>query len=172
MTWRNFLAVYCVATFFLGAMLGVVNDEHLLAILLLGIAGPLLLPIVLWPVTLGVIIWKLFSDDSPSYDTPLSTRTRPSIPTKRHENKAQSNVVAYSIYDSEGRQIYIGTTNDPKRRAAEHYRTGKLEHDGSLVVESDRMTRQNAELLEARKLADYRRQTGRLPKHNKTFDGR
>jgi predicted GIY-YIG superfamily endonuclease len=147
-------------------MLGVVNDERLLVILLIGIAMPLLLPIALWPVTLGVIIWKLFSDDTPS------TRTRPLIPTKRHENKVQRNVVAYSIYDSEGRQIYIGTTNDPKRRAAEHYRTGKLEHGGSLVIESDRMTRQNAERLEARKLADYKQRTGRLPKHNKTFDGR
>ncbi len=80
-------------------------------------------------------------------------------------------VVAYSLYDSNGKRTYIGSTNDPSRRAAEHSKSGKLKKGGSLVVESPRLSRSDAQRLEAKKLAGYKSRTGRLPKGNKTTDG-
>jgi predicted GIY-YIG superfamily endonuclease len=81
------------------------------------------------------------------------------------------NVVAYSVYDSNGKRTYIGSTNNPGRRASEHAKSGKLKRGGSLVVESGPMTRGAAQRLETKKLAGYRSRTGRLPKGNKAPDG-
>lgn len=81
------------------------------------------------------------------------------------------NVVTYSLYDSRGKRTYVGSTNNPERRATEHRAAGKLQRGGSLVVESPRMSRAAAQRLETKKLNGYRSRTGRLPKGNKTPDG-
>ena len=81
------------------------------------------------------------------------------------------NVVAYSLYDSRGKRTYIGSTNNPARRATEHSKSGKLKSGGSLVVESPRMNRSDAQRLEAKKLDGYKRRTGRLPKGNTAPNG-
>ena len=83
----------------------------------------------------------------------------------------QSKAVVYSIYNSRGKRTYVGMTNNPGRRAAQHARSGKLTGGGELVVESGRMPRRSAERLEAKKIQGYRSRTGQLPKHNKTSDG-
>ena len=80
-------------------------------------------------------------------------------------------VVAYSIYNSRGRRTYVGTSNNPARRAAQHAKSGRLKRGGALVVESNPMSRSAAERLEAKKIQGYRSKTGRLPRHNKTPDG-
>ena len=87
------------------------------------------------------------------------------------QSASGKNVVAYSLYDSSGKRTYIGSTNNPARRAAEHSKSGKLKRGGSLAVESPRLTRSAAQQLEAKKLAGYQRRTGRLPKGNTTPDG-
>ena len=89
----------------------------------------------------------------------------------RTGKSSQNKAVVYSIYDSRGNRTYVGTTNNPGRRATEHARSGKLTKRGKFVVESKRTARKSAERLEARKIQGYRSRTGRLPKHNKTPDG-
>ena len=104
---------------------------------------------------------------------------RASVPSKGTVNKSRGarnsshkGAVAYSIYNSQGKRTYVGTTASPERRAAQHAKSGKLRSGGKLVVESNRLPRRDAERLEARKIEGYRRRTGRLPKDNKTSDGR
>ena len=80
-------------------------------------------------------------------------------------------MVAYSIYNSRGKRIYVGSTNNPGRRAAQHVRDGRLPRGGELVVESRPMSRGAAQKLEAKKIKGYRRRTGKLPRHNRTSDG-
>ena len=80
-------------------------------------------------------------------------------------------MVAYSIYNSRGKRIYVGSTNNPGRRAAQHAKDGKLPGGGELVVESKPMSRSAAQQLEARKIQSYRRRTGKLPRLNRTSDG-
>ena len=78
----------------------------------------------------------------------------------------------YSIYDSKGIRTYVGSTNNPERRADQHRKSGKLAKGGKLAVESKPISRKAAERLEAKKIQGYKRRTGRLPEHNKTADGR
>ena len=80
-------------------------------------------------------------------------------------------MVAYSIYNFRGKRIYVGSTDNPGRRAAQHARDGKLSRGGKLVVESRPMSRKAAQLLEAKKIQGHRRRTGKLPRHNRTSDG-
>ena len=80
-------------------------------------------------------------------------------------------VQAYSLYDSNGKRTYVGITNNPRRRASEHAKSGKLERDGKMVLESKPIPRKAGERLEAKKVQGYKRRTGKLPKHNKTGDG-
>ena len=87
------------------------------------------------------------------------------------KGRSNKKVVAYSLYDSKGKRTYIGSTNNPTRRETEHIKSGKLKKGGSLVVESPRMSRSDAQRLEAQKLSGYKRRTGQLPKGNKTPDG-
>lgn len=89
----------------------------------------------------------------------------------RTGTSSKNRVVAYSIYNSRGKRTYVGTTNNPERRAAQHARSGKLTKRGEMVVESNPMSRKAAEKLEARKIQGYQRRTGRLPRHNRTSDG-
>ncbi|MDE0498833.1 MAG: hypothetical protein OXH86_15900 [Acidimicrobiaceae bacterium] len=64
---------------------------------------------------------------------------------------------------------YVGVTNNPRRRAAEHRRSGKR---GSMRVETDRRAAGSARSWEARRLAGIRRRNrGRNPPHNKTRTG-
>ena len=90
---------------------------------------------------------------------------------KAKPKSSKSGVVAYSLYDLDGKRTYVGSTNNPKRRASQHADTGKLENGGKMVVESKPMSRKAAERLEVQKVQGYRRRTGKLPKHNKTGDG-
>ena len=48
--------------------------------------------------------------------------------------------VQYSIKDRKGKTKYIGTTNNPTRRAAQHRKTGKLGQGDKLVVETSTRT--------------------------------
>lgn len=81
------------------------------------------------------------------------------------------NVLVYSLRDREGGATYIGTTNNPERRREEHAQDGKLRDGGVLKVESELMSRREAERRESQMLADYEALTGRLPIHNRTSDG-
>ena len=56
-------------------------------------------------------------------------------------SSSQKGVVAYSIYNSKGKRTYVGTTANPKRRAARHSQSGKLTRGGKLLVELNRMPR-------------------------------
>ena len=88
------------------------------------------------------------------------------------EKKMRKNqAVVYSIYDSRGKRTYIGSTNNPRRRAAQHARSRKLPRGSKLVVESAPMPRKSAQRLESQKLRGYRRRMHRLPRHNQTADG-
>ena len=80
--------------------------------------------------------------------------------------------VQYSIKDSKGRTKYIGTTNNPSRRATEHRESGKLGRGDKLVVETKPVARTSAENVEKGKLYSHRQQHGRNPKHNRTNDGK
>ncbi len=80
--------------------------------------------------------------------------------------------IQYSIKNSKGDTKYIGTTNNPSRRADEHRKAGKLGRGDKLVVETRAISRESAERVEKAKLASFRKQRGRNPKHNKTNDGR
>ncbi len=81
-------------------------------------------------------------------------------------------VVQYSIKDQKGRTKYIGTTNNPNRRASEHRESGKLGRGDRLVVETNPIPRASAEKVENGKLNSHRVKYGRNPKHNTTNDGK
>lgn len=91
--------------------------------------------------------------------------------TRSSGNKSSKGVRVYSLYDSKGKRTYVGSTNNPARRASEHAKTGKLPKGGKLKVESKSMSRQAAQRLEARKIQGYRQRTGSLPKFNRTANG-
>lgn len=80
--------------------------------------------------------------------------------------------VQYSIKGAKGQTKYIGTTNNPSRRAAQHQRSGKIEPGDRLVVETRPTSRSKAEGVEKAKLRSFRQDNGRNPQHNKTNDGK
>ena len=80
--------------------------------------------------------------------------------------------VQYSIKGPKGSTKYIGTTNNPSRRASEHRESGKLGRNDKLVVETKPIPRSSAERVEAAKLRSYRDRHGRNPRHNATNDGK
>lgn len=84
----------------------------------------------------------------------------------------QGKTVQYSIKDRKGNTKYIGSTNNPTRRAAEHRESGKLGRNDKLVVETKPIPRTSAERVEAAKLRSHRQTHGRNPKHNATNDGK
>ena len=90
----------------------------------------------------------------------------------RRRSSTARDTVAYSIYDRDNKRTYIGSTNNPRRRASEHAKSGKLEPGGKLVVESRKMTRKSAQNLEGKKIRGYHNRTGKLPKNNFTSNGR
>lgn len=78
-------------------------------------------------------------------------------------------VRGYTIRGRSGRVRYVGITNNPRRRAAQHRRSGKR---GRLEVETSGMSRRRARRWEAAKLARFRkRNRGRNPTYNKTRSG-
>ena len=75
----------------------------------------------------------------------------------------------YTIRGAGGRVKYVGITNNPSRRAAEHRRSGKR---GRLQVETGGMSRGSARRWEGAKLARFRkRNKGLNPRYNKTRSG-
>ena len=80
--------------------------------------------------------------------TPSSTpKQKPTPKGQVHNVKA----VQYAIKDSNGTTKYIGTTNNPRRRAAQHKESGKVQAGDRLVVETRAVTRQQAERQESSK---------------------
>lgn len=92
--------------------------------------------------------------------------------TQRKGQIKSGKTVQYSIKDQKGSTKYIGTTNNPSRRASEHRETGKLARKDKLVVETRAISRKSAESVERGKLASFRKEHGRNPKHNTTNDGK
>ena len=80
--------------------------------------------------------------------------------------------VQYALVNGKGATKYIGTTNNPSRRAAEHRKTGKLGNGDKLVVQTRAVSRESSERVETAKLASHRLQHGGNPKHNTTNDGK
>ena len=78
-------------------------------------------------------------------------------------------VYGYSLRDRSGKRVYTGTTNNPHARRFEHKLDGKRFH--SLRIETDPMTRKDAETWEARSIRGSRHRTGSNPKYNRTVDG-
>ena len=80
-------------------------------------------------------------------------------------------VVQYSIKDRQGGTKYIGSTNNPARRATEHRESGKFGRSDKLAVETRPVSRNSAEKMEKAKLHSHRQQHGKNPRHNTTNDG-
>jgi len=76
--------------------------------------------------------------------------------------------VTYKLVKN-GRANYIGTTNSPYRRNAEHSKNKDYDY---MEVTSGRVSGREAGRREKRNLKSYRRATGRNPKYNKTFNGK
>jgi len=76
--------------------------------------------------------------------------------------------VTYELKDR-NKVLYVGTTNDPERRAKEHEDAGK--NFGHMKVTSRKMTEQGAQKKEAERIAQYQKNHGKGPKYNKTDDG-
>lgn len=75
----------------------------------------------------------------------------------------------HTLRDGRGRVVYVGTTNNPRRRAAEHRKSGK---HGRMRVETGGMSRGSARSWEAGRLSGHRRRNmGRNPRYNKTRSG-
>ena len=99
-------------------------------------------------------------------------RNSPGAAAKPKGQISSGKAVQYSIKGPKGGTKYIGTTNNPRRRAAEHRETGKLGPKDKLVVETRAVLRSFAEKVEAAKLSHYRNRHGTNPKHNTANDGR
>ena len=97
----------------------------------------------------------------------MARRHRPAI--RRQTRSRRRCVHGYTIRGKSGRIKYIGITDDPDRRAAQHKRSGKR---GKLRVETRRMRRTKARRWEAARLARFRAlHGGRNPRYNKTSTG-
>ena len=78
-------------------------------------------------------------------------------------------VYGYTLRGKRGRINYVGETNNPNRRAAQHRKSGKR---GRLQIERKFSSRPRARAWEARKLRGYRRRhSGRNPRYNQTRNG-
>lgn len=96
-----------------------------------------------------------------------SSATRASRRTSRH--RKCKGVRGYTLRDRWGRVEYVGITNDPRRRASEHRRSGKR---GRFRIETRPLSRGDARHWERERLAWHRKITGgRNPRYNKTRDG-
>ncbi len=78
-------------------------------------------------------------------------------------------VRGYTLRGKYGKINYVGTTNNPGRRAGEHRSEGK---PGRLRTETRPMTRGSAKRWEANRLKTYRsNHGGKNPPHNRTREG-
>lgn len=87
----------------------------------------------------------------------------------RRGRRSRWNVVGYTLRCQRNRVLYIGITNNPRAREAEHRLDGK--RFNHLNIETRPMSRNYAEAWEARRLARYRDYVGRNPHYNRTDDG-
>ena len=84
-------------------------------------------------------------------------------------SKRRRAVRGYTLRNRRGKVLYVGTTNNPRRRSVEHKKSGKR---GRMKVETVGMPRGLARRWEAGRLARHRRQNkGRNPRYNKTRSG-
>jgi len=82
--------------------------------------------------------------------------------------KQNNDTVVYEL--KEGRKVvYIGTTNDPDRREAEHLDDGK--RFSHMLITTRKMTEDGAKKRETDRLYTYRKNQGKNPKYNKDNDG-
>ena len=112
---------------------------------------------------------------SPRGSSGAGRNTRPSKGSGSGKPKGQihsGKTVQYSIKDQSGSTKYIGTTDNPTRRASEHRQSGKIGQGDKLVVETRAISRSSAERVESAKLASHRQNHGKNPKHNTTNDGK
>lgn len=72
----------------------------------------------------------------------------------RRSVRKDSSVRGYTLRGRNGRVRYVGVTNSPIRRAAQHRRSGKT---GKMKVETRSLSRTEALSWERRRLAAYRR---------------
>ena len=81
--------------------------------------------------------------------------------------------IQYSIIrGSDGVTKYVGSTNNPTRRAAQHQQSGKMEQGDRMNVEIRPTSRAKAESVERAKLTEHRQNNVQNPQHNKTNDGK
>ena len=80
--------------------------------------------------------------------------------------------VQYAIKGPDGTTKYVGTTNNPRVRAAQRQESGKLAPGDRLQVQTKPIPRPAAERVEAARIGAHRRQNGANPQHNKTNDGK
>ena len=91
--------------------------------------------------------------------------------TSRYRRKAQKGrpVWGYTLRGRNGRVRYVGLTNNPSRRAAQHRRDGKT---GRMTLEARHVRRSVALNWERSRLAAHRRHHGgKNPSLNKTRNG-
>ena len=87
----------------------------------------------------------------------------------RRSTKSKRPVRGYTLRGRNGRIKYVGVTNSPGRRAAEHRKSGKT---GKMKVEGTHRSRASALKWERRRLANFRRNhAGKNPSMNKTKHG-
>ena len=78
-------------------------------------------------------------------------------------------VRGYTLRGRNGRVNYVGVTNNPGRRAAQHKKGDKR---GSMNVETRGMSREAAQRWEARRLDTFRRNHGgKTPPFNRARSG-
>ena len=88
---------------------------------------------------------------------------------RRSARRARRPVRGYTLRGPKGRIRYVGVTDNPSRRAAQHRREGKI---GKMHVENSHVSRTGALSWERRKLAAYRTyHRGKNPPLNKTLSG-
>ena len=84
-------------------------------------------------------------------------------------SRSSRTVHGYTLRGRNGRINYVGVTNKPPRRSAEHKQDGKR---GSMRVETRPMSRQAAQRWESRRLNTFRRNHGgKNPPFNHTRSG-
>lgn len=82
----------------------------------------------------------------------------------------ENNVYGYTLRNRYDRVVYIGQTNNPRARKAEHQVEGKEFHE--LKTERRGMTEAQADKWEREWLSGYRkRHGGQNPRYNRTLDG-
>ena len=80
-----------------------------------------------------------------------------------------NNVYGYTLRDDFDRVVYVGITNNPRARRAEHLLDGK--RFAELKIETKPMSRHEAYEWEKRSISDFFVCVGRRPKYNKNFGG-